>query len=804
MRFLLVPLLLLQPLFAATPLTCPAGAPLGSFQVTVTPGSGGTPRPLQTVNQLLPGYKVSWSAVKINSPDQKKARVSLVLVPSDHGKVVILDPKPALDAIEWQVPVRTEIVSVVFGPQGLDKGKVSKLISKNDELIGELADYAQKTQQTQSLIEAIAQDQQSLNTGQNVNAAVVSFANQFPSASRLDRTQPVDQQLLTLVRGVNPALSAYDPLATNPSQRAAQSAGLAAAVAGLFFGTDVGLAASGGALLLNMHSLFFPGTEFRSAFAEAISSHKNQTALCGNKTPSASRTQLAFLWATRLPDTGPPDVSLPQTEHLPIGAKATFPIDVKARDWSLATRVQDWKLVSAADNKISVPAPAKLNTETKKMELDLSDAKLKPGVWKLAGDWDWTPLTATGEIDLHAFSTFDKARLAPTSQDRLTQSSDKTVVDLEGSDFEFVEKLSYKSADDKFAQPSPLPFALPKGPRKGPQTTLETQLEPKSLAAGKYLFLVAQSDGVVHEAPFKVLPAPPQIANLPLLVNTGADAVHVTLHGTGLDRIESLSADQAQIALGPGDKGDERDATVKLSPDVKSGTHLTLRMKVKDFEQPVALTDALEVAGPRPAITGVRTSLPAELDVALQPGEIPANSFVSFALDVSHADSVTGIDLSCGGQKNVSIRTGQSSGAARLRQETPASLFLSFDPQSLGQPNCDVVATIHTADNGSSAPKKLGRIVRLPKIESFELTDRKVGDNAFIGVLKGQDLDAIEKTGWDAGAGTPVQGIPAPVAGGGSGETLQVVAPWPAPAPHSPLYIWLRGEQTGRATTAKW
>ena len=226
--------------------------------------------------------------------------------------------------------------------------------------------------------------------------------------------------MLTLIRSVNPSLSVYDPLAQNPAQRAAQSASLAAAVAGLFFGTNVALAANGGALLVNMHSLIFPGTEFRSAFAQSAPDHKDQTVLCGNKTPSAARTELAFLWATRIPDAAAPEVSLPKPEHLPIGAKSSFPIAVKARDWSLAARVQDWKLVSTADEKISVPVAAKVNTQTKTIEIDPQDPKLKPGDWKLAGIWDWSPLSA-GEIDLRPLSQFDKAHLTPDSQDRLTQ-----------------------------------------------------------------------------------------------------------------------------------------------------------------------------------------------------------------------------------------------------------------------------------------------------------------------------------------------------------------------------------------------
>jgi hypothetical protein len=114
------------------------------------------------------------------------------------------------------------------------------------------------------------------------------------------------------------------------------------------------------------------------------------------------------------------------------------------------------------------------------------------------------------------------------------------------------------------------------------------------------------------------------------------------------------------------------------------------------------------------------------------------------------------------------------------------------------------MASLLTANSGDSAPVKLGVIVRLPKIESFQLTGDKADGNAFYGALKGEDLEGIEKVGWDANTGTPVEAIPAPVAGGGSEQILRVAVPWPAPAPHAPLYIWLRGEQSGRATTVRW
>ena len=213
-------------LHATAPFLCPAGAPIGSFHISVSRPDSPSIN-LQAVNEILPGYKISYIPGSVNSPDRKKARVALVLVPSDHGKILVLDPRPALENAEWIVPVRTQIVTLVYGPQGLDKSRIADLVKKNDEVIGQLADYAAKTQETQAIIQAVAQQQQALDTGQSVNAAVVTFANQFPGAPAVDHTQPLDVQALSALRGREPCscrLRSHWPRA--PASAAAQSPGL--------------------------------------------------------------------------------------------------------------------------------------------------------------------------------------------------------------------------------------------------------------------------------------------------------------------------------------------------------------------------------------------------------------------------------------------------------------------------------------------------------------------------------------------------------------------------------------------------
>lgn len=800
LRAILAVLFALVRAHAMEPLMCPGGAALGRFNLNVVPPDSGVERPLASVNRLLDGYRIQYRPVQIDAVEKKKVRIALLLVPAKGAKIVVFDPKPADAAAEWVVPFRTQIASLVWGPEGLSKAKVTSLIQKNDELIGQLADYAQKTEEAQTIIAAVTQQQLAQDVGLNVDAAVTGFASRFPKA-RVDQSQPASVQLGTLVNGVNPALAAYDPLVQNPQQQAAQTAGIAAAVAGLFFGNGAGLAAGGGAVLVNLHSLLFPQTEFLSALSEGASGET--MGLCGSKATPAARTQLAFLWATRIPDATAPQMAVPRVEHLALGVKSSVPLDVKAKDWNLATRVQDWRMVSA-DGKTSVPVHVGVDAKTKSIELDLASDKLTPGEWKLAANWDWNPVAISGDLMLHDISRLDGVHLTPDSQDKLSPGAGIVDLELTGADFEFVKKIEFKEQGDPFAQPETLPFRLPKEPPDGPEPLVRIRMDAKPLATGNYLFLIAQSDGKEHDTPFKVLPAPPSISGTPLVLNTGAEEQRVVLHGTGLDRIEQISADHADIVLADSGGGEERSITVKLGPDVKEGTLIALHLKVKDFEEPVTISKAMVVAGPRPTITTVRESRQDGLGVALNDGEMAAKSLVSFEMNVLHARSISAVRLACEDGAPIRITAGDDpKNNTRLVQESPDAIFLSFRPESVGHAGCQVMATLVTPRDGDSAPRRLGTIVRVPKIDSFQLTDQKTGDGLYMALLQGQDLERIAKAGWDDQTGTPVTAIPAPMDGPGDKESLKIALPWPAPAPHAPLYVWLRGEDKGRLTSAK-
>lgn len=101
-------------------------------------------------------------------------------------------------------------------------------------------------------------------------------------------------------------------------------------------------------------------------------------------------------------------------------------------------------------------------------------------------------------------------------------------------------------------------------------------------------------------------------------------------------------------------------------------------------------------------------------------------------------------------------------------------------------------------------PFVLGRVIRLPHISGFMVTDERLGDSSYAATLTGRDLQLLEKTGWSADSGELMLGIPTPIPGSPREQTLKITVPWPPPSPKAPLYIWLRGENRARLTNARY
>jgi hypothetical protein len=830
--FILATLLFTAVMRASETHACLGSIPVSTFKLLVVPAKGGPGIPLTSLNMIQAGETLKYEPVHIPAAIKDKARIGVVMVPvpeksikkdkddaetakgkdraknhANENNLIVLEAKPAKSAASWKVPVRASIVGVVFGPRGLDIKKVNTLVDQNQDIIPELADYAQQSTKVEALVQVLSQYEQSPSSGKDLNAALTGFSQEYNVAvPKLDTAMPTDQQASQLLQAVMPSLSTYDPLTATRTAAVAQSMSLAGSVAGVFFGTPVGLAAGGAALFQNLRTMLSPDTEFRAAFSQSING--NGLALCAKAQPEKARTRTAYLWMVRIPDVSAPSLELAGRESFPVSGKC----DVKVRSANpaqlkLLSRARDWRLVSGG-HESTVPVAVVLAAKADTLQIDLSRAKLSPGEYELAAKWDWDPLEVKGKLHLRPYADFAKVHLDDASADLLVQGSGTVPIHLSGADFEFVSKAELVEAGKTDPDPQSLKVARPAESILGEEPELTAQVDTSKAKPGNYDIRLTQTDGKTQEVPVTVLPPNPVIKNLPLRVNLGEKKQTVRLQGGHLERIMSLKGSGAIWELAQVPSGSQdlsvRDATVWLEPSVKEGDQLSAQVSVEGLHQPLELSDALTVAGPRPRVVSIRESAPVATSVALEAGEIPAGTPVSFALDTQSAGTRPILTVSCGNRADLKqaldLRPGQHNGSTQLDFAGDGVLFLSLDPGVVGQPGCQLTGTVSVEDTGVSDPAVLGRVIRLPRLDIFTLSNEKVDNSLFAGKVVGQDLQLIAKVGWDGREGYDVLGIPAPDPTNPANQTLRIGLPWPPPAPMAPLYIWLRGEAEGRVT----
>ena len=278
---------------APPPLTCPAGTPIGPVDLEVRSPDSADPLPFPTIVHLSEGDTLLYKPI-LKGKQKRPGEVSLVMVPAkkspqDPG-LIVTDPKPAGKDQEWTIPQTIALAAFVYGPAGLSKKKVQGFLSQDDQLVAQLADYAEKTSQTEALLAALAEN----SSPAGMNAALNGFASQYGLAVQIDKTAPPAVQAQTLFATMNPQLATYNPLASSTSDRVGQTASLATAAATLFFGSPIGLAAGGTAMLLDLRYIAFPDTVFRSSFAQPMpktgesSQWKWRQPLCGQRGPLAA------------------------------------------------------------------------------------------------------------------------------------------------------------------------------------------------------------------------------------------------------------------------------------------------------------------------------------------------------------------------------------------------------------------------------------------------------------------------------------------------------------------------------------
>jgi hypothetical protein len=776
---------------------CIGSAPLGKFRVSVYRPDKGAELPLKEISAIPPGARLNWDPVHV-SPHFSKGEIAVLIMPQSHGSLTILPPRKAAEHEEWDLPQGAGVIALVLSADELKMSKVESLLANNEDLLSQLADYAQQTSEVESLVQELANSQQS---HADTDAALRGFGSRWGVAMpKLDTTATTGQQASTLLTALLPTANTYDPLAPANAQMQ-QTAGLAASVAGLFFGNSVGLAAGGTMLVSNLGAVLFPDTEFRSALAQ--SAQAGVLAFCAKNGAAKSRTRVAYLWAYRVPNVKLPPAALHERTYLPMGSKST--VKLKTAEGSNAkdlARARDWRLVplsGGAETPVSVAKGSAPNSLT----LDLTKCKTAAGEYRLTASWDWDRFSL-GTLHLRPYSDFAQVRLSPESRDQLIQGNGLVTAKFRGADFEFVDKVELQKVAARPGKPTEAHFELPGGARRGEQNTLNVDIDTAS--PGEYHLLLAQSDGVEHAVPVTVLPPNPKISDLPIHVNVGETEEVVRLSGTGLDRVESVSSDAGEISGAAGHNA--WSGKIHLKQEAQVNQRFPLVMRVQGLEAPISIPDAILVVGPRPKILSARKSLPQDLGIEIHAHELPAGTSVGLVIATDHLTDAASqarprLTLTCQSgelRKALTISPDEHVGSASLSFAGPDSLYLSLDPGIVGYPDCELVASVAVEPRGSSDAFAVGRVVRVPLLEKFTLTNDALGSNAYAGVLQGRDLDVIEKTGWDAQSGLPVAGIPTPVPGETLRETLRIALPWPAPAPHAPLYIWLRGEQTGRRT----
>jgi len=752
--------------------------------------------PLRTINRLEEGDTLLYRPL-LRPGEQRKGEVAMVLVPADKiatgEKILILEPKLAAKPQQWAVPWRVSVVAFVYGPSGLNARKVKTFLARDDGLVAQLADYAEKTAQTEALIAALSSPASSTA---NVQAALQGFSAQYGLNVQLDRTAPPNQQALVMMRTLNPAIASYDPISPQGAPQLGQTAGLATSVAVMFFGSPVGLAAGGTAMLLELRSVAFPRSEFRSSFSQSLPN--DGLGLCGRRDPVPPHTKVAYLWASRVPNAGPPQLMVEKGNSLPVSIKSPLPLTSTEADWKIVDRARNWALLPASGK----PVPIKVARLGDLRVLELDPDQAKTGEYTLAANWDWDRFLVKGRIEVRPTSDFTAARLTAPSQDLLVAKTGKVPVTVEGADFEFVTKVEIEKVDDKFSTPAPVPFVLPQGLRTGPQERMDIQVNTIDLDPGPYRLLISQVDGKPYPVSLKILPAPSRVDDFPVVLNQGVSAVKFVLKGQRLDLLKAIEVAKGKAELGPASPNQtERALTLQMASDIDAGTSLALRAYIKDRNEPLTFSDAVRIVGPRPQITEVAVSQPADQDVQLESGELPGGMYLSAMLRVAHLQSNSIVKLGCeqpGGQ-SLTLRLGERSGVLSLQQLAPDQLFLSFDT-SLWLNGCLLNATVANGHEGESEPYAMGRIVRVPKVAQFVIGE-DAGNGLFHATLLGQNLETIEKTGWTADSGAPVTSLPLPVAVEGQ-QKLEIRLPLP-PDSHTALYFWLRGESKPRATKVR-
>ena len=312
---------------------------------------------------------------------------------------------------------------------------------------------------------------------------------------------------------------------------------------------------------------------------------------------------------------------------------------------------------------------------------------------------------------------------------------------------------------------------------KGPVRELEIEVDTDRVREGAHRISLTRVDGATHSFAAMVHGELPSLAGLPMVVRQNGEAQRLRLTGERLGEVERW-----EVADGTVEWVRERQEVIlRLSPGVATNTtERQLTAWIGGRNLPLRWANAVRVLPAAVSVVAVQRAAREIGSVELTDSEVEAEELVSVAVRLSGP-------LAAGPPRTVRCGTME-----RTEQTGPAEWFLVVRPEA--KPGCVVAVELEPG----GAEVALGRVIRRPDLTGFVMTEESAGAGRFWGELSGKFLERIERVGWNGEEGVAVVELPT-----GGGHKLRIEVPWPAPTPHAPLYVWLRGESSGRKTRLK-
>lgn len=782
---------------AAQGVPCPGGRFVTGFQLQVSATGQSAEIPFTEINNLDQGDILHYTPQALPPEWRKSARVAALLVPAAYSASAHLAvfTGHADKTASWKVPEQTAAIAFLFGPKGLNANNTRRMLDQHPELVAHFITYAEQASRVEALVALLARYENSPPGTLDLNTLLKQYSQEYGvDMPKANPALPPDQEAAVMLAAVAPPTA--EPGPSKHADLTAGSTSTATALATLYYGPVMGLASDAMPLFRALHKTMFPGTQFQGAFAQPDA---HGARLCGANAAPPPNKHTVYIWMANLPTGTTPSARLAKAQRTTVAAGAKTNLKVTCASVAQLRdlmRARQWELVPLKGKPLPVSvqvAPGPLNDT---LTLDLTQDPHLTGDYHLAAMWDWTPVNVAGTIAVQAPTGLQGATLAPGDAAKLIAEGGVATVMVTGANFSLVNKVELAGATE--------PFTLADGGKQ-----LNITIDTANLTAGVHHLRLEQTAGSTRELALTVLPPNPALDAFRANVDEGSQ--RVMLHGKHLERIARLTSADSVIALAPlpavvpADGLIERAATVRLAASAQPGQDLAAKVYVVGSADPLPLPDVINVLGPRPRISDIDRSVNAGETVALLPKELPADATVNFAFTIEHAPSVTEVHLRCQSPDRqiqaLTLHAGETSGTAELEASGNERYYLAAVPGKIGAPGCALQMIVPDAAVGNSNAYLLGRVVLLPHIHSLSLSDQSPAPGEFAGALSGDNLQLIAKTGWNATDGIPVTSVPMRVNPSSAAQTLAIVMPWPPPSPHAPLYIWLRGESRGRATT---